>query len=81
MSKWISVKDRLPEKYERVVVTDGKQVCLHYKQSGFNMGDFPGDDLFPIGDLEDKNGKWVNCCYIQEGDITHWTELPEAPHE
>jgi len=34
---WISVKDRLPKKYARVLVTDGNEVCIHYKQSGINL--------------------------------------------
>lgn len=76
--KWISVKDKLPNKNEKVIVTDGKHVCLHYKQSAFNFIGDEGKDLYPIGDLKDANGKWIDCCNLTE-NITHWMYLPEIP--
>lgn len=39
--KWISVKDKLPVKYQRVLVTDGSEVCIHYKQSCINFSEVP----------------------------------------
>lgn len=77
--EWISVKKELPDKYKRVIVTNGKDVCLHYKQSGWNQEGFEGDDLYPIGDYKSPDGKWAECCQIDEGTITHWMPLPEAP--
>jgi hypothetical protein len=78
--KWISVKDKLPEKGERVLVTDGKQFCLHYKQSAFNFKGSEGEDLYPIGDLKTTDGKWVECCNITD-KITHWMPLPKVKDE
>ena len=75
--KWISVKDKLPDKYERVLVTDGKQVCLHYKQSAFNFKGSEGEELYELGDLKDPNGKLVDCCNMS-GKITHWMRLPKV---
>lgn len=78
--KWISVKDWLPDKYEKVLVTDGNQVCWHYKQSFIDDEDLPGRDLYRLPNgMKDFSGKWVDCCNIEPGSITHWTPLPEAP--
>lgn len=73
MSEWISVKDKLPQKYDRVLVTDGKQVCLHYKQSGVNFADARGHDLYCSCDLNHDR------CDFVEGQITHWMPLPKPP--
>lgn len=76
--KWVSVKDALPRKHERVLVTDGKQICLHYKQSCCNFKGSEGEDLYPIdGGLKDPNGNWVDCCHIKEGTITHWAYIDD----
>jgi len=70
--EWISVKDDLPNKYERVLVSDGKNICLHYKQSGWNFEGSRGDDLFcePCDNRQ---------CDIITDKITHWRALPELP--
>lgn len=70
--EWISVKNHLPDKYDRVLVTDGKNICLHYKQSGWNFIGDEGDDLF-CEPCDKRN------CDIIEGRITHWRKLPELP--
>ena len=76
--KWISVKDDLPRKHQKVLITDGKTVCLHYKQSAWNFAPDEGEDLFPLKEgLKDSNGKWVSCCDIEEGEVTHWMPLSE----
>ena len=70
---WISVKDRLPKKYTRVLVTNGKEICLHYKQSLCNFIGSEGEDLYcscPIN---------YDQCEFVEGDITHWMPLPTLP--
>lgn len=33
MSNWISIKDRLPSDREKVLVTDGMQICIAFIQS------------------------------------------------
>ncbi len=73
--EWISVKDRLPEKYERVLVSDGKNVCYHQKQSGFNFKGSEGEDLYG-GACYDPGFD----CKIFE-NVTHWRPLPQPPRE
>jgi len=78
--QWISCKDALPEKYERVLVTDGRTVCLHYKQSCWNWEDSPGEDLLPINQIKNPKGEWENCCDLED-KITHWAYLPPVPKD
>jgi hypothetical protein len=40
-SGWISVEDRLPERCVRVIVSDGRDVCIAYREDD-------GDEWFPI---------------------------------
>lgn len=76
--EWISVKKSLPNKYEKVLVTDGESVCMHYKQSGANFEGSEGEDLYRLEEgLKDNKGKWISCCTIDEGSITHWMYLPK----
>jgi hypothetical protein len=76
-SYWISVKDSLPDKYQRVLVTNGEDICLHYKQSGWNYEGDEGSDLFPISEgIKDSDGNWASCCSLEEGEITHWMYMP-----
>ncbi len=74
MSEWISVKKKLPKKNIPVIVTTGKDTCIHKKQSCFTMKASPGDDLYCCSQ---------NSCDIDvEGcAITHWMPLPEPPNE
>ena len=72
---WINVKDKLPNKYTRVLVTDGKQICLHYKQSLCIFEDERGHDLYCSCSLNHDR------CDFLEGDITHWMALPLLPHK
>lgn len=71
--EWISVKDNLPEKYERVLVTNGTEVCIHYKQSMCNFSDSMGHDLYCGGKYDD--------CRIDEGEVKYWMPLPKPPEE
>ncbi len=74
--EWISVKDKLPEKYQIVLVTDGKNICLHYKQSFWNWEGDEGEDLY-CRDCQVVNER----CNIIEGTITHWMPLPKLPKD
>lgn len=75
MNEWISVKDRLPKKYKRVLVTDGKNICLHYKQSMCNFKGSEGEDLCCSCPVNHDQ------CDFVEGSITHWMQLPSLPTE
>jgi hypothetical protein len=67
MNNWISVKDRLPEEKEAVLVTDGTDMsvgCLYHKQ-------FEPENVIPTYDM--------SCVEFDLGNITHWMPLPEPP--
>lgn len=74
--KWISVKDTLPNKYDRVLVTDGKYTCMHYKQSAWNFKGDEGSDLYG-----NECYQWKDGCSLGEGEITYWMRLPEPPKD
>lgn len=69
MSEWISVENRLPGKYNRVLVTNGKVVCIGVQQSGF-------DSLIYCS-------QYCECdCHANANEdyaITHWMPLPNQP--
>lgn len=70
--EWISVKDRLPEKYISVLITD--------------VNGITADDREPEKAHLDKDGKWywVNIfkySEYKEIEVTHWMPLPEPPKE
>lgn len=75
--KWINVEDSLPDRYARVIVTNGKEVCLHFKQSSWDFEGSEGHDLYSLDCEFNKN--WA--CGIHEGTITHWMPLPPAPEQ
>lgn len=67
MSDWISVKDKLPEPYELVLVCG--TVCDGGKKKVVIDVDFQTDDL-----------RFYRCGGIAF-DVTHWQYLPELPKE
>lgn len=66
--KWISVKDKLPEK--------GKFVLLSYAKNNRNPTQFAKNTM-AVGRFE--YGKFLveGCCV----SVTHWMPLPEPPEE
>ncbi len=69
MNNWISVKEKLPENENTVVVKCENGIvtaCFHYRYN--NKGTWSG-----------------RCCCINEIEspynVTHWMQLPEAPSE
>ena len=65
MSEWISVKARLPEAGERVLVSSGMFVGEAYRTSANTWYRHTG---FPLRDILHR-------------DVTHWMPLPEPPEE
>jgi len=59
MTKWINVKDKLPQK---------GQLCLFFCKS-------------KIPDAQYEIGRFINFTNLHIAHITHWAELPEAPHD
>ena len=66
-SGWISVKDRLPEKYGRYLCWFGGNKCVVGAEIETYLPDMHG-----FGSLE-RNEVYPN--------ISHWMPLPEAPKE
>lgn len=90
MMEWISVKDRLPENFQEVIVTfknhspevyylDIKDkpltgVCVYYKGEWYWYSSITYDVLAEYGKYD---GEEVN----KDIEITHWQPLPEPPKE
>jgi hypothetical protein len=81
MSKWISVKDRLPEVDREVLI---------YNDSGFELAslfdasedqtDLMGHDAGWSGDKVAHPGRsFGNRQYTAQGQPTHWMPLPAPP--
>jgi hypothetical protein len=68
MMKWISVKERLPEKdtsYLVGYIEDGK---MHWSEDEWYQGEWVAEK------------EWC-CGGIAEEDITHWLEIPKIEEE
>lgn len=64
---WISVKDRLPNEYEDVLVFTDKHFI--HQSHWYTYHGVLGNKLWSIGD----DCRW--------GYITHWASLPEPPKD
>ncbi len=69
MTKWISVKERLPEEDEYVLVFLGDREMQYVLDMSINQIDGQKRWSFP--------DKWV---YITDSDVTHWMPLPPPPN-
>lgn len=68
MIEWVSVKDRLPEPSERVLVSNCDYIATGWFENGsWEVGD--------VGDI--FNGGWG----VEPEDITHWSEANTPPKE
>lgn len=74
MSRWINIKDQLPEEDVGILITDGKVVVavqLSYWKgkpwfwSGHGFGGYDWEFDFSR--------------YFEDNAVTHWMELPEIP--
>lgn len=86
MTKWISVKDRLPHSYQKILF------MIKYKDSEFILaGMFNGETEKFMTNVINANGNfyyndpdnkfnYCNCGRIlYESIVTHWMPLPEPP--
>ena len=63
-NEWISVKERLPEGNEKIIVTDGRSVSFAYRNYFYSDGN---------GNIR------VPANYGKGMDVTHWMLLPTLP--
>lgn len=68
--EWIDVNERLPDVFERVLITDCKQISFGYCVSVDDKNRVLGDE---VGNLR----KWITQYPVY--DVTHWMPLPEPP--
>jgi hypothetical protein len=65
--KWVSVKDRLPDKFTPVLVA----VCPKLSMSQVNIAVLDNKSIFEVLDEKGNHADF----------ITHWKDLPELPKE
>jgi hypothetical protein len=69
MTKWISVKERLPVNTDNVLIYGGYGYIIAYR-------DVIGNCWEPIW-VDQETG----TPYVLDCDVTHWKPLPEPPTE
>jgi hypothetical protein len=85
MNKWISVKERLPNHNDRVLVCNGKWMCVLSFVDSVKMN----QDLIEMGYGDRCVDEEKNPYYFVSQEVhrhtmkgvTHWMELPEPPNE
>jgi len=75
MSEWISVKDRLPENNDDVLVTDGEDCAVLFFHKNDNKW------KYGYGLLEAYNYDGGACIEAETQGMTHWMPLPEPPKD
>jgi hypothetical protein len=74
MPKWISVKERLPEQDQLVVVLHEDEMGLNHRKPATYFAKHNGKYWLEVTDNSDV--AWSNLC-----KITHWLPLPEPPKD
>lgn len=82
MQKWISVKDRLPNKDGAyLVATNGVSGLQNVKTRWFTKD----GEMVDAYDLAGQKDVWYlydsECGYVSINSVTHWMPLPEPPKE
>ncbi|MCW8884767.1 MAG: DUF551 domain-containing protein [Motiliproteus sp.] len=84
MSKWVSVKDQLPEPEKKVLIlnSEGMEVA-HWQEGAPDQPDEMGYDAGFIGELAFPSRSIGAPSYMYEENFqpTHWMPLPEPPTE
>lgn len=77
--EWISVKDRLPEQYEDVLIYFERSGCMAvaYLSCPYASTDSPELWKCAFGDDCDGNDCYVDCITTP----SHWMPLPESPKD
>lgn len=68
---WISVKDKLPDNLERIVVTNGSSVYAGRFYEG------PDNFCLDDGVIFESEGKYSNL----QDNYTYWMKLPKPPKD
>ena len=75
MSEWIKCSDRLPEKWDKVVIAD----IGHGEIYSFTGAIYMGDGYFSAAtdglEAENYDG---GACISLDMDVTHWLPLPPS---
>jgi len=75
-NNWVSVKDKLPEdNKDRLLLCDTGQMAIGNYECYSNSCDW-----YASGSYEAVSGEWNGTAHFHlDGDVTHWTDLPEKP--
>ena len=70
MGEWTTVNERLPDIFEQVLITDGKQISFGYTVSVDDRKHVLNEE---VGNLRE----WITRYPVY--NVTHWMPLPKAP--
>ena len=84
MPEWISVKERMPSKGEKVLLyipeREGcKQHGMYLGEAGAVEADQKGEHNFWCRPVYGSDWRISGWSYFEEPIVTHWMLLPEAP--
>jgi len=80
MSEWISVKDKLPEVYDFVLVFSDNKGCGEPRPIAIARHDGTQWEFLNEAPLMSSVGAYMDIEYQIYGDeITHWMPLPKRP--
>ena len=77
--EWISVKDRLPEFEQDVLLLDDWKPAASERRRDMKVGYLSQVTTFKTADGIENSCEWRGVEYVF--NITHWMPLPEHPKE